>query len=250
MHRFYGEERSLKRGGEIVLSAEESHHLARVLRVRAGDRVAVFNSLGDECVCEVAKADAKGARLIVIEKCAAERDPHATIALGAPLLKGDRFDLILQKSVEIGASRLIPFVSERTIAQPRTKEQCAHKLRRWERLVREATKQCGRTKFMRVEMPMSFETMLAQAREARWKLLLWEKAEKPLLSELLWRLDGISPSDTVFLATGPEGGFAESEVASAQDAGFRVASLGKRILRAETAAIVALALVEARWGEL
>jgi 16S rRNA (uracil1498-N3)-methyltransferase len=250
MHRFYTGDNALSINGAIVLSPQESHHLVHVLRLRKGDRVVLFSSNGAECIGEIIEADASATRLVVRELLSAQRDPAAAITLAVPLLKGARFDLVIQKSVEIGTTMLLPFTSQRSVVKPGAKQPPISKLRRWDRIVLDATKQCGRTKLIRVELPLTFAEVLQRAQAATFKFLLWEKVGEPLFSRLLHETPQVSPSDTIFILIGPEGGLTDVEAAAAIHAGFQPASLGRRILRAETAAIVALALVAARCGEL
>lgn len=162
------------------------------------------------------------------------------LTLAQAALKADKLDLVVEKATELGIANLVVFTSSRCVAKP-----ASERLRRWERLARSAAKQCQRTCIPSVRGPVSFTDVLAEARHGL-ALLFWEDAgsDSRLVS------NGQETPEAVLAMVGPEGGFSADEVAAARAAGFRIVGLGPRILRAETAAIVAVTMCQSLWGDL
>jgi 16S rRNA (uracil1498-N3)-methyltransferase len=222
----------------VVLAGDAHRHLCRVLRLAAGDRVTLFDGAGAECeaVLEAPGSRTVTARVVGRRRVPPPAGPALTLLLG--LTRGERMDLVVQKATELGVAALVPVASARAV--PRLEAGRAGSRRaRWETIAREAARQCGRADAPTVAEVTPFAAALAAAPAAALKVLFWEEAAGvPLRTVLPAR----TPAEVV-LAVGPEGGFTPDEVAVARDAGFAVAGLGPRVLRAETAAIVAVALV-------
>jgi 16S rRNA (uracil1498-N3)-methyltransferase len=191
---------------------------------------ALVHRLGREAVLQV-----------VQELTAAGESPLA-LTLGLGLAKGDALDAVIRQATEMGVQEILPFVSERSEAQARERE--ARRLARWQRLARESLKSCQRSHLPRIGAPQEFAAALAGPEEV--KLLFWEEDRSGGLQEVL---SGPRPAG-VRVLIGPEGGFSPEEVDLARAAGFRVASLGPRRLRVESAALAALSLVQYVWGDL
>jgi 16S rRNA (uracil1498-N3)-methyltransferase len=225
-------------GERVTLAGEEHRRVCRVLRLQAGDRVTLFDGQGGECEAVLQPPTGRSVEAVIVARraVAAPAGPSLTLLVG--LTKGERMELVVQKATELGVARLWPVVTARAV--PRLEaERAAGRRTRWLTIAREAARQCGRADTPVIDEITPFAVALAAFPASALRLLFWEEAASVPLRACL---PATAPAQVV-LAVGPEGGFAPDEVAAAEAAGFRVAGLGPRTLRAETAAIVALALV-------
>ncbi|MBM3465813.1 MAG: 16S rRNA (uracil(1498)-N(3))-methyltransferase [Armatimonadetes bacterium] len=210
---------------------------SRVLRVGVGDVILIVDGSGLEFTCEIAEVTTRSLFARVVSKRPLADEARLSVHLYCALLKGEKLDWVLQKACEIGVARIALFESERTVARGEKKE-------RWGRIVASAAAQCGRAGVPEVDGPLSFSEVLADAVAGGVACMLWEGEGTRRLSEVVPRQGRMS------LIVGPEGGFSEAEALLARAAGVRTVTLGSRILRAETAAIVAPALALACSGDL
>jgi len=222
---------------EPEIRGPEAHHLRDVLRLKPGDEIVLFDGRGHCYRARLTRVDRRSARAERLEPLPALESPLA-LTLAAAVPKGDGFERIVQKVTELGASEIIPLVSARTTAASR--RSFAGKLSRWQRVAAEACKQCGRSAISRVAEPIDFHRLLRLERDFGARLLL-HPGGGPLAA-------GSAPHSCL-IAIGPEGGWSEAEVEAAAAAGFRAWGLGPRILRSETAAIAATALLQSAWGD-
>jgi 16S rRNA (uracil1498-N3)-methyltransferase len=248
--RFYAPRGSFSDDG-VVLSAEESRHLRDVLRLRAGEEVYVFDGEGREFACVIAEAGGRGGAASL--EVRGESEPPSPespleLTLAVALLKGEKFDLVVQKATELGASRVEPVVTARADVRPRDERDSERRVERWRRLALEASKQSGRARVPAVEHPQTFDRLVSRAaREGETRLLFSERGGAGLGSlsgELKTR-----PSALVALV-GPEGGWDEEELSLARAHGWTLVTLGGRTLRAETAAVTVCALLQHIFGDL
>ena len=225
-------------GALVRLAGDEARH-ARVRRLARGEAVALFDGAGHACegVVEALEREALTVRVTRVLP-PRQGESHLALTLAVGLLKADKLDWVIEKATELGATRLQPFASAFTLAQPSAARQA-----RWRQVALSAAKQCGRSVVPEVATPLDFAALLALPADARL-LLAEHEAGAPLAGLALDR-----PA-SLLLAVGAEGGFAAAELAAARAAGFHTVGLGARILRAETAAIAATALCQARWGDL
>jgi 16S rRNA (uracil1498-N3)-methyltransferase len=230
---------ALAAGAEIALDAEGHRHLARVLRLRVGDEVTLFDGAGHEIEARVVTTDAHGTRLALGARRAVVLPGRPVVLLQA-LPKADRMDLVVQKTTELGVSRIQPVLTERTVAEGRGEAR----LGRWRTIAQEAARQCGRADLPTLDEPRPLAEVLAQ-RWAGTRLVAWEEDRALPLSHAI-----AGDAEAATLLIGPEGGFTAAEVAAARAAGFQVVGLGPLVLRSETAAIVAVALCRAALGGL
>jgi 16S rRNA (uracil1498-N3)-methyltransferase len=230
------------REGVAVLDPEETRHLARVLRLGVGARVAVADGQGRNWEAVVASLDPQGAVL----KLAAGLEPWGEsplpLALGLDLAKGETLDGVMRQATEMGVKEILPFVSERS--EQVAPERQARRLARWRRVARESLKSCQRSHLPAIHPPQEFGAILAGPEEV--KLFFYEDERGGGLEACLRR----PRPGGVRLIIGPEGGFSPREAAQARDAGYQIVSLGPRRLKVETAALTALALVQFAWGDL
>lgn len=224
------------RDGVAFLPPDQIHHLRAVLRLKAGDEIEVFDGQG---AAYLGKVETHGGeiRIILLEELPAIEQPPVWVTLAPALIKANRFEWILQKATELGANEIMPLetrFSEIRIPRGRLESR----MERWLRIVREASKQCRRLSIPQLHAPVQFQELLSLERPpSTSKLLFYEKAATP------WSRT-CSLTDRVLICTGPEGGWDATEIEAADAAGFRIFSLGPRILRAETAAIVSLAIIQ------
>lgn len=224
--------------GEHQLPEAQAHYIGRVLRLAEGDRVQLFNGLGEEYLATLVQVGKKSVSLRVDEVLPGQPDSRLRVHLGQGLSRGERMDWAIQKATELGVNELTPIVSER--CEVRLKDERADKrLAHWRQVAISACEQSGRSTVPVIHPPQLLADWLVQC-NAELKLVLHPIAE-PLTSHP-------APASLAFLI-GPEGGLSDSEVAQARQAGFNAARLGPRVLRTETAPVVALAVAQQLWGD-
>lgn len=230
-------------GGMAVIRGRDAEHI-RVLRLRPGDDVIICDGQGTDYKCRLVSADKEQAEAEVIEvvKCPAEPSVKVSILCGLP--KGDKTEYIIQKCVEAGAYEIMFFNSDRCVAKPDAPEK---KLERWQRIAEEAAKQSGRGIIPQVSWAGDFAAALDCAVKKDLGLFMYETGEREALDKTLSEHKDI---ETAAIITGPEGGFAQFEAELAKICGLHICSMGERILRCETAPVVALTAVMFATGNL
>ncbi len=225
----------------VTLAIEETRHLRDVLRMKVGDEAQVFDGAGREFLVEVANIAKRETLLQIvkeIEPPAPESNLELTIA--ASVYKNDKFDLVIQKAVELGVARVAPIVTFRS----ETNLQASKKrTERWRKIALEATKQCERARIMTVEEPIEFDAFMASMEDHSGALLMFSEKDGKGLPEKI-------AGKQLTALIGPKGGWEDSEIQIAEDRGFIPVKLGRRIMRAETAAITFAALLQNRFGDL
>ncbi|HEV2973037.1 MAG TPA: 16S rRNA (uracil(1498)-N(3))-methyltransferase [Pirellulales bacterium] len=224
---------SLAGHGSISIEGTEAHHLIHVLRAKPGLEVILFDGSGAEFLARVERVERSTVRLAVVESREVDRELPVSVTLGVALPKGDRQRWLVEKATELGITRLTPLVTARGVAQP-TRET----LRRLERAVIEASKQCGRNRLMQIAVPVCWSDFLLAAGSAT--KLFADPGGSALSIDLLSQF---SAALEILLAIGPEGGLTDAEVDEAVGTGWQAVDLGRRILRIETAAIALVAAV-------
>lgn len=224
----------------MVLAEDESAHLVRVLRLRVGAPVLVFDGRGHQRAGVLSTVTKTRATVALGEVAAAAPEPDVAITLAQAALKGDKMDAVIRDATMMGVARIRPLVTERTVV-PRAAVEQARIHERWTRVALASAKQCGRAVVPEIEPPQTFDALLADADHA-CRLLLAEPA-----THAAGRAVPDDPPVSALIAIGPEGGWADDEVARALAAGFVPLSLGARTLRAESAPLAALAVVSWVW---
>ena len=224
MPRFFHEVPS---GDSLIINGPDAQHIRRALRMQPGEHLTVCDGQGTDYACQIAAFEGEGVRLSVLSQAPSCTEPSLAVTLYQGLPKGDKMDWILQKAVELGVTAVVPLATSRSVVRLDGKEE--KKRERWQRIAAEAAGQCGRGIVPRGESPLSFAQAL------------------PLL-----RKDKLVDAGAARLSIviGPEGGFAEEEIAALRSAGAAVATLGPRILRCETAPLAALTLLMHLTGNL
>jgi 16S rRNA (uracil1498-N3)-methyltransferase len=233
----------------VSLSPDEARHARGVLRLQPGDEVYVFDGAGKEFRCAVREFVRDGAALDVFEEVEPVRpESPLDLTLALALLKGEKFDLVVQKATELGAARVVPVATRRADVRIRDGDEAKRKVTRWQRIALEAAKQCGRAHLMEIEEPVGFKALIDRsAEEGELRLMLAER-NGISLTEAARSPGSVSPK--VFALIGPEGGWADDEIELAREGGWQIVTLGGRTLRAETAAIAIVALLQHRFGDL
>ena len=242
MTRFFVEPEEMQ-SESIALTGENAKH-AKVLRLKDGEQVLVCDGQGMECLCEVEDVSPQEVAVKVLEKrdSATEARVKASIYMAFP--KADKLEHVIQKATELGAYEIVAFPSGRCISKPDDKS-LKKKLERWQKIAASAAEQSGRGRIPQVLTLPSYKAALERASQADKALLFYENERATTLRMALEN----GPYTTVSLLTGPEGGLEEKEVQQALDAGLQVCTLGKRILRCETAPLCALSAVMYDTGE-
>jgi len=224
--------------GRHALPETQAHYIGRVLRLAAGDAVQLFDGSGREFLGELIEVGKKGVQAELHEERAGLAESPLRIHLGQGLSRGERMDWAIQKATELGVAEITPLLSER--CEVRLKDERADKrLAHWRQIAISACEQCGRSVLPTIHPPAPLGDWLASS-AAELKLVLHPVAEA-LSSHA-------RPASLAFLI-GPEGGLSEAEVAEAQRAGYQAARLGPRVLRTETAPVVALSVAQQLWGD-
>jgi 16S rRNA (uracil1498-N3)-methyltransferase len=230
-------------GGRVSLDAQQSRHAARVLRLRPGDIIAATDGAGRDYTVRLDTVDTRVTGTIIGEAPGGAESPLAmTLVQGVP--KGDKMDAIVRAATELGVAGIRPALTARTVVRLGVSAATA-RAARWQRVAREAAKQCRRATVPVVAAPAPLAECLEAARETELALCLWEEDAPPLATAL--------PATGVHRAAvliGPEGGLELAEVDAARRAGFKVVSLGRRLLRTETAGPAVIAILQSRFGDL
>jgi len=230
--------------GRVTFDAAESRHLTRVLRLGPGDTVVATDGAGRDYTVRLdSVGEAASGTVLAVERGAPESPLAITLVQGIP--KGDKMEAIVRAATELGVARVRPALCERTIVRLEP-GRWRDRARRWQRVAREAAKQCGRAVIPEVEAPRPLAECLVTDGPADIALCFWEGGGVPLHEAL-----ATTPAPrTALLVVGPEGGLAPAEVEAARARGLTIASLGPRILRTETAGPAVVAILQSRFGDL
>ena len=227
-------------GATIELPAGPAHHAARVLRLKAGAAVTLFNGDGGEFLARLERVDGRGVGARIGAWNRVERESPLAVTLVQGLASAELMDFVVQKAVELGTAVITPVATARSVARlggPRAERRCDH----WRQVAIAACEQCGRNRVPVICVPRDFGDWLAEPSAAKLRLLLAPDATQSLAD--------FEPRDSIEILAGAEGGLVPDETAAALRAGFRTVRLGPRTLRTETAGLAALAAINALWGD-
>ena len=247
MRRFFLPPGSLS-GDAVSIGGPLAHRLAKVLRLRAGDEITIFDGSGTDVVVRLDDVGDKAIAATMIERVPGPPESATAVHLYQSITKGERFEWLVEKATEIGVARIVPLLTDRAVVKTAGE---GNRIDRWRRIAVEAAEQCGRSVVPVVEAPVSFDEALAAAPGII--LLPYESADHlaPNVATVLHeRIDDLYAFAAVSVLIGPEGGYVPAEVERAFAAGAVVVTLGNRVLRSETAGLVAAALVMQACGEL
>ena len=244
MHHFFVRPEQIS-GKEAYIEGPDWNHAANVLRVRPGEQVLL--SVGEDWnyLCTVREVDRAGQRILlsVLEENRDVRELPVKISLYQGLPKSDKMELIIQKAVELGAARVVPVETARCVVKL-DRKKAESKRARWQAISESAAKQSGRSVIPEIAMPMKYAAALKEAADSDVRLIPYENAEGMERTRKI--LESVQPGQKIAVFIGPEGGFEETEIRQAEEAGFEAVTLGKRILRTETAGFVVLSLLMAQ----
>ncbi len=237
MRRFYAPKENFQ-DDTIYLAHEETRHLRDVLRLRGGEQIRVFDGGGAEFLCEIGKIEKRETILKILNRVTPSApESNLDLTLAAAFLKGEKFDLVVQKAVELGVTKLVPVQTKRADI---TFKNSPKKSDRWQKIALEAAKQTGRAKLMEIAPPIVFAEFIEQA--AGTKILFAEGGGMDFSK--------IKETKKITAVVGSEGGWENSEIEAAREKDFQIITFGGRILRAETAAIAVASILQHRFGDL
>ncbi|HEX9662285.1 MAG TPA: 16S rRNA (uracil(1498)-N(3))-methyltransferase [Candidatus Binatia bacterium] len=245
MARFYLPKKNLRDNRGLV-DGQELAHLRKVLRLVPGDRVTVFDDSGWEHEAVIRQLSAQQGEIEILRSYEAGRESSLQVTFAVALTKGDKMDFVVEKATELGVQTIVPFTSAFSV--PKLDERkIATRTERWGKIALSAVKQCGRTRVPEIRPLHEFHALVSGEWPVTLKLFFSEKEQRQSLHQAH---AAHSAAQSVLVAVGPEGGFSVHEAELAQAHGFVPVQLGRRVLRAETAALAALSLVQFLWGDL
>ncbi len=246
MKRFFVD-KIIPADGLLSITGKEARHIRNVLRMKKGEMLILIDREGQSFEAEIGAVHYKEVRVTITKIIPPSPPSPIKISLAQALIKSHSMEYLIQKVTELGIYSIHPFYSERTVIQLKS-AHLKNKMDRWMQIIQSACKQCGRTILPDFHTPLRFDALIKDVPAIRTlKILLWEDEDKVDLRRLLTSTD---PAAHVFVIVGPEGGFTLNEINLAKDAGFYIVSLGNRILRAETAAVSLLSIIQYEWGDL
>jgi 16S rRNA (uracil1498-N3)-methyltransferase len=244
MPRFYLPQPRIEKG-MLKIEGDEVRHIRKVLRLKRGDEIVVFNGSGKEYGGTIVEEGPSSVVIMIQNIFSSKTESQLEITLAQSLLKGDKMDYLIQKATELGVKEIIPFFSSRSVPLLE-KSRRLKRYHRWERIAVEASKQCGRGVVLKIEPLQDYSEILRTASPDSLRLILWEK-EGVRLKEALERS---KEKTKIFFIIGPEGGLSEEEVDQAKRNGFTPVTLGRRILRSETASLCLVSILQYEWGDM
>jgi len=236
-------EAPLAAGKRVVIEGSAANHITRVLRLRAGDSIAVFNGTGTEFAASIGEFRKDCVLVDVKDERATDRESPLSIVLAQGISRGERMDWILQKATELGVSRIVPLTTERSVVRLDSK-QAEKKVQHWRGIAIAACEQCGRNRVPEVTLPTDVFEFIGSTNAPGTTRLLLSPAADVSIDQVTAGASGVS------VLIGPEGGLTEKEHETALRSGFSSVRMGPRVLRTETAAIAALTILQHRFGDL
>ena len=242
MHRFFTEKEKIS-SNFVLLEGSNVSHIRKVLRLKVGDQIEVLDGEGSLYLVILTDINSKSIKGEILSSEKINTESRLMVHLGQSLIKGNGFDIILKKSVELGVHSISPLITERTVV----KNASDKKFPRWKKIIEESSKQCGRSSIPKISNKITGLEMFCQkTRISDLKLIFWEMEKNKGLRDI--NPKAIPRSTSVLI--GPEGGFSVKEVETARSYGFLSLGLGPRIFRAETAPLVVLSLLQSKWGDI
>lgn len=245
MARFFLKRENIA-AGRATIAGPELEHMRRVLRLTVGDAVTLFDDAGFEHEAVIGSLNSERGELEISRSYQAGRESPLALTLALALTKGEKMDIVIEKATELGVQRIQPFTSSFTVPRLDGKKIFS-RTERWQKIALSAAKQCGRTQVPEILPLCDFDQMIAGAGADQLRLLFWEKETARTLRQVH---EANGSANSILVAVGAEGGLSDGEAQLAVARGFHTVQLGKRILRAETAAVAVLALTQFLWGDL
>ncbi len=234
----------LSANANVVLDGAQAHYLGHVLRVRPNDSVTLFDGSGSEFTATVTNVDRKRVELKLVDSCNPSTESDLKVTLIQSLIRGERMDFCVQKATELGVHRIVPVFSERTVVKipkDRTQKRVDH----WHKAAISACEQSGRVLVPVIDHPRSFKEAVAELQTNDIRILLFD----PWADARTLQAMSAPPSKQVAVCIGPEGGFSDDELDFLRDSGAVAVTCGPRVLRSETAGVIAVAACQMAWGD-
>ena len=245
MHRFFVSPDGFSEK-TATIKGPDVNHIRTVLRMKPGDRVEVIDGEGFRYEVVLAEVERDHVRGEILSKTPMQTESPVNIRMGQALIKGNAFDLLVRKATELGVHSVAALRTQRCVARL-AKESESYRTQRWQRIAEEASKQCGRSRVPEIHSTvLSIEEFCQQSSDCDLKLVFWEEEQKNRLQDIV---SPDSVSSIAFLA-GPEGGWEKEEIDFLKQQGFQAVTLGPRLLKADSASLVILSLLQHRWGDL
>jgi len=235
-------------GEETVIAGQDARHLARVLRLKAGEEVVLLSGDGREFLARVCRVDSGDVAVVVLSERVSQADPSIELTVCIGFLKEKKMDDLVRQLTELGMSRFQPFIARRSVSRP-DPARMASRVARWEKIARQSIKQCRRGSVPEIHPAVALDEALRLAEGDDVKILFYENESRREPFPVI-RSAGTDTPFKVTIMLGPEGGLTDDEVTAARSAGFDIRSLGPRILKAETAVTAACALIQYVYGDM
>lgn len=238
MYQFFVEDEQVTEDG-VLITGSDVNHIRNVLRMKPGEKVRISTRTGANYLCSITQVEEMSVTAQIVETMAGTELPNR-IVLFQGLPKADKMELIIQKAVELGAAEVVP-VSMKNCVVKLDAKKAENKVKRWQQIAESAAKQSKRSLIPAVHEVLSYREAVAYAAECDVRLVPYENEQG--MAGTKATIEAIGPGESIAVFIGPEGGFDESEIAMARDAGMKTISLGNRILRTETAGLAALSIL-------
>ncbi len=246
MHRFFIKTNVSENQSEIIIDEKSDvKHITKALRVRIGEEIEICDSKGDEYITKVTSLELDRVLCDIISKVKKNRESNISIELYQGLAKGSKMDTIIQKSVELGVNKVIPMMTKRSIVKLDKKSE-SKKIERWQKIADEAAKQSKRSFIPIVENVMDIKEVIEKSDSYDLMIIAYELESTQKLKEIIRDKE----YKNIAVLIGPEGGFSEEEVSKSLESGLTTISLGKRILRTETAGVTCISILQYELGDL
>lgn len=242
MPRFFIEPTVAATGDKITVSGEDARHIAFSLRAKPGESYVLCDTCNYEYHCVITDITQETVEFELLEKTTCKAEPDVEVTLFQALIKGDKFDAVVQKAVELGVARIVPVLSEHCVSRPEPK-QLEKKIERWNKISKSAAMQCARAVIPEITSPVTFKEALAMLKTADCGFICYEAEPHEPMKTIFERCSAEKRAVTYSFFIGPEGGISKSEAELARKSEIALASLGSRILRTETAPLCVISSI-------
>ncbi|MEA3279718.1 MAG: 16S rRNA (uracil(1498)-N(3))-methyltransferase [Thermodesulfobacteriota bacterium] len=233
-------------GSTSIITGTDAKHIKKVLRLKPGDIIGLFDGLGFEYEARIVHLSASSVEVLITRSFPSKTESPVQIIVAQAFLKDRKMDTLVRQLSELGITKWMPFIASRSVPKP-DKKRLAARTERWKKIAVEALKQCKRSRITEIGTTVSFENILKTVKDYDLKIAFYENETKSINSILSKHDRNIG---TICIMLGPEGGFTSQEIESARNCGFYISALGPRILKSETAAIAASTLIQYLFGDL
>lgn len=245
--RYFFVERSKIEGNTARITGSDAGHIKNVLRLKPGSMIGLFDGQGWVYEARIIDLPSGSVNVAIVKQFLSQAESPVHITVAQAFLQDRKMDRQVRQLTELGISRWLPFIAARSVSRP-DKKRISARTKRWEKIAKEAIKQCRRGRIPEIGATVSFAELLTDTEKDDLNLIFWEKETRPIDAEML--TDSHRSIENIFLMVGPEGGFTPEEVDRARASGFLTVSMGPRILRAETASIAACTLIQYLLGDM